>query len=120
MDKPAKPEKFSLIHEQWVPKVLAALDRQEFKLLKVTGTAPWHRHDAEDEVFLVWKGRITVEFRDRRVELEAGEFCVVPSGVEHRTRADGEARILGFEPAQARLTGTVVDDSFAASDGLVI
>ncbi len=59
---------------------------------------PWHRHDAAEEMFLVWRGRFRVEYRDRIVELGPGEMTVVPRGVEHRTAADAEAEVLVFEP----------------------
>lgn len=109
--------KFALFSEQWRPKVVAALNGQEIKLVKVQGTFPWHHHDTEDEFFLVWKGRFRIEFRDRTVELEAGEGLVVPRGVEHRTAADEEAEVLVFEPAATRNTGNVVDGVFTAPDG---
>ena len=67
-----------------------------------------------------WRGRMTIEFRDHRVVLEPGEFCVVPRGVEHRTMADTEAEVLIFEPASTRNTGNVVDEKFTAPDGVVI
>lgn len=119
-DKASLEEKFSLIREHWRPKVVAAVNGQELKLVKVAGTFPWHRHDAEDELFLVWRGRMTIEFRDRSVTLDAGEFCVVERGVEHRTLADAEAEILIFEPARTRNTGNVVDATYTAPDGAAI
>src|SRR6266536_4595882 len=85
MNKGSLEEKFALIHEHWRPKVVAELNGQEVKLVKFAGVFPWHHHDREDEFFLVWRGRMTIEFRDRRVTLQPGEFCVVPRGVEHRT-----------------------------------
>jgi len=109
--------KFALFSEHWRPKVVAALNGQEIKLVKVKGTFPWHRHEAEDEFFLVWKGRFRIEFRDRIVELGPGEALVVPRGVEHRTAADEEAQVLVFEPAATRNTGNVVDAAFTAPDG---
>ena len=109
--------KFALFSEHWRPKVVAALNGQEIKLVKVQGTFPWHHHEAEDEFFLVWKGRFRIEFRDRIVELGPGEALVVPRGVEHRTVADEEAEVLVFEPAATRNTGNVVDTAFTAPDG---
>jgi mannose-6-phosphate isomerase-like protein (cupin superfamily) len=116
-DKINLDRKFALFSEHWRPKVVAALNGQEVKLVKVQGTFPWHHHDAVDEFFLVWKGRFRVEFRDRTVELGPGEGVVVPRGVEHRTAADAEAGVLVFEPAATRNTGNVVDAAFTAPDG---
>ena len=81
MDKISLDEKFSLFSEHWRPKVIAALNGQEVKLVKVKGEFPWHRHDNEDEFFMVWKGRFRVEFHDRVVTLKPGECVVVPHGV---------------------------------------
>ena len=69
-------------------------------------------------MFLVWRGRMRVEFRDRMVEMGPGELVVVPRGVEHRTAADEEAEVLVFEPAETRNTGNVVDDRFTAPNGV--
>ena len=81
-DKFNLAEKFSLFSETWRPKVVAAHNGQEVKIVKVQGTFPWHHHETEDEFFLVWKGRFRVEFRDRVVDLGAGEGVVVPRGFE--------------------------------------
>jgi len=113
-------EKFALFSEQWRPKIIAAANGQEIKIVKVKGEFPWHHHDAEDEFFMVWKGRFRVEFRDRIVELGPGECVVVPRGVEHRTCADEEAEILLIEPAGAVNTGNVTDAEFTAPAGVVI
>ena len=113
-------EKFSLIHEHWRPKVVAELNQQEVKLVKFAGVFPWHHHEHEDELFLVWRGEMRIEFRDRSVTLRAGEMCVVTRGVEHRTMADAEAEVLIFEPAQTRNTGNVVDAAFTAPNGVMI
>ena len=110
-------EKFSLISEHWRPKVVAELNGQEVKLVKFQGDFPWHHHDNEDEMFLVWRGEMKVEFRDRMVTLRAGEYCVVPRGVEHRTSADEEAAVILFEPAATRNTGNVLDERFTAPLG---
>lgn len=113
-------EKFALIREHWRPKVVAQLNGQELKLVKFQGEFPWHRHEHEDELFLVWSGRMRLEFRDRSVELGPGELCVVPRGVEHRTCADEEAHVLIFEPEATRNTGDVVDERFTAPNGVRI
>ena len=111
-------EKFSLITEHWRPKVIAELNGQEVKLVKFQGEFPWHHHEQEDEMFLVWRGQMRVEFRDAVVVLNPGEFCVVPHGVEHRTCADQEAAVILFEPAATRNTGNVEDDRFTAPNGV--
>jgi mannose-6-phosphate isomerase-like protein (cupin superfamily) len=112
-------KKFSLISEHWRPKVVAELNGQEVKLVKFQGEFPWHHHDNEDEMFLVWRGEMRIEFRDRVVRLRAGEYCVVPRGVEHRTCADEEAAVVLFEPADTRNTGNVVDERFTAPGGIL-
>jgi len=117
MSKSSLSEKFAMIHEHWRPKVVAQLNGQEVKLVKFQGVFPWHHHEHEDEMFLVWRGEMVIEFRDNRVTLGPGEFCVVPRGVEHRTMAEAEAEVLVFEPAQTRNTGNVADKVFTAPNG---
>ncbi|HEY1203985.1 MAG: cupin domain-containing protein [Bryobacteraceae bacterium] len=119
-DKIRLDEKFGLFSERWRPKVIARLNGQEVKLVKVQGEFPWHRHDTEDEFFLVWRGRFRVEFRDRVVELAEGDCIVVPRGVEHRTCADDEAQVISFEPAGVVNTGNVTDETFTAPGGATI
>src|SRR5713101_6817308 len=111
MNKASLKEKFALIHEHWRPKVVAELNGQELKLVKFVGVFPWHLHENEDELFLVWRGQMTIEFRDRRVTLQSGEFCVVPHGVEHRTMAEEEAEVLLLQPRGTRNTGNIVDET---------
>lgn len=113
-------EKFGLFSEHWRPKVIAALNGQEVKVIKVKGEFPWHRHENEDEFFLVWKGAFRVEFQDQIVELGAGECVVVPRGVEHRTCADEEAEILCFEPTGVLNTGNLTDAKYTAPRGIKI
>jgi len=113
-------QKFSLFDEQWRPKVIAAMNGQAVKLVKVKGEFPWHQHEWEDEFFLVWKGRFRVEFRDRVVEMGPGECVVVPRGIEHRTCADDEAQILLFEPSGTVNTGNIADAGYTAPTGIVI
>jgi quercetin dioxygenase-like cupin family protein len=120
MEKVDLADKFSQIAEHWRPKVAAELNGQEVKLVKVKGTFPWHTHDREDEMFLVFRGRFRIELRDKIIALEAGQFFVVPHGVEHRTAADEEAEVLIFEPAEVRNTGDIADPVFTAPNGVKI
>jgi mannose-6-phosphate isomerase-like protein (cupin superfamily) len=120
MNKGSLQEKFQKIREHWRPRVAAALNGQEVKLVKLAGVFPWHHHEDADEMFLVWRGEMTIEFRDSSVTLQAGEFCVVPRGVEHRTMADAEAEVVVFEPAETRNTGNIVDETFTAPNGVAI
>jgi mannose-6-phosphate isomerase-like protein (cupin superfamily) len=113
-------EKFSRFNEHWRPKVVAELNGQEVKLVKFKGEFVWHHHEHQDELFLVWKGKFRVEFRDHSVELQAGEMIVVPHGIEHRTVADEEVEVLIFEPAETRNTGNITDDTFTAPNGVSI
>lgn len=107
-------EKFSLFSEQWSPKVVAELNGQHVKIAKLKGEFVWHQHDAEDELFLVVRGQLRLEFRDRTVVLEEGEMMVVPAGVEHRPAADEEAHILMFEPMSTLNTGNVRNERTVA------
>jgi mannose-6-phosphate isomerase-like protein (cupin superfamily) len=120
MNKISLLSKFALIQERWRPKVVASLNGQEIKLVKVCGTFPWHTHTNEDEMFLVWQGTMVIEFRDREVTLDAGELFVVPRGIEHRTIANTEAEVIIFEPAETRNTGDVVDAEFTAPNGVSV
>jgi mannose-6-phosphate isomerase-like protein (cupin superfamily) len=113
-------EKFDRFSDQWQPKIVAELNGQEVKLVKVQGTFPWHHHDDAEEMFLVWRGRFRVEFRDRIVELGPGELVIVPRGVEHRTAADEEAEVILLEPAGVLNTGNVIDQKFTAPIGAKI
>lgn len=103
-------QKFAQIPEYWKPYIAAELNGQAVKLDKLKGEFVWHHHENEDELFLCVKGRFRIEFRDRHVWLEEGEFLVVPRGVEHRPVADEEAWILLFEPSTTLNTGNVENE----------
>jgi mannose-6-phosphate isomerase-like protein (cupin superfamily) len=105
--------KFALFSEHWRPKTLVELNGQELKAVKIKGDFPWHHHDV-DELFMVWRGRFRLEFRDRSVELQEGQLIVVPAGVEHRPVADEEAEIFLLEPIGTLNTGNVVDETYTA------
>lgn len=98
-------EKLALFDEHWSPKVVAELNGQQVKLVKILGEYPWHAHQNEDELFLVVKGKFDLRFRDKVVELSEGEMAVVRRGVEHSPFAAEEAHVLLFEPASTRSTG---------------
>ena len=96
---------FAAITDHWAPVVVAELNGQQVKAVKFRGPFHWPQHTHEDEMFLVHRGRFRMEFRDRSVELAAGEFLVVPRGTEHRPVADEEVEVVLFEPATTVRTG---------------
>lgn len=100
-------EKLATFDDPWVPKIVGELNGQYVKVFKADGDYIWHRHEGEDEMFLVLAGRLDIHLRDRVVELAAGEFFVVPRGVEHKPVSAGGAHVLLFEPATTRNTGEV-------------
>lgn len=110
MEKVNLREKLSQISDHWNPRIAGELNGQQVKLVKFLGSFLWHHHDDEDELFLVVKGRFRMELRDRTIELEEGEFLIVPRGVEHRPVADEEVQVLLFEPASTLNTGNVENE----------
>ena len=114
VDKVNIAEKLSLFDEHWSPKIVGELNGQHVKLVKLSGEFVWHHHDDEDEMFLVVNGRFRMEFRDREVWIERGEFIVVPRGVEHRPVAEEEASVMLFEPASTLNTGNVTGEMTVA------
>lgn len=113
-------QKFGGFSDHWRPRVAAQLNGQDVRLVKVQGVFPWHSHPDAEEMFLVWKGRFRVEFRDRIETLEPGQFIVVPRGVEHRTAADEEAEVMIFEPSEVINTGDAPTSEFTAPSGQTI
>jgi len=109
-DKVSLADKLSRFSAHYQPKIVGELNGQHVKLVKFQGEFVWHHHEHEDELFLVVKGRFTMEFRDRQVPLEEGEFLIVPRGVEHRPVATDEVHVLLFEPATTLNTGNVVSE----------
>jgi mannose-6-phosphate isomerase-like protein (cupin superfamily) len=103
-------EKFSLIHTYWDPKIIGELNDQHVKLVKFTGEFDWHKHDSEDELFMVIKGKFDMQFRDRIITLNENEVIIVPKGVEHCPKADQEVHVLLFEPASTLNTGDIKSD----------
>ena len=113
-------QKFGGFSDHWRPRVAAQLNGQDVRLVKVQGVFPWHSHADAEEMFLVWKGRFRVEFRDRVETLGPGQFIVVPRGVEHRTAADEEAEVMIFEPSEVINTGDAPTSEFTAPPGQTI
>ena len=97
MDKVNLRDKLDRFSDCWSPKVVAALDDYEIKLVKLEGDFVWHKHDEEDELFLVVKGSMRMDFRDKEVTLGAGEMIVVPRGVEHKPYAESLCEVLLME-----------------------
>ena len=110
MNKVNLAEKFNLFNEHWSPRVVGELNGQYVKLAKFKGEFMWHSHANEDELFLVVKGTLRIEFRDGSVTLNEGEFYIVPKGVEHKPIADEEAHIMLLEPKSTEQTGGVESD----------
>jgi mannose-6-phosphate isomerase-like protein (cupin superfamily) len=104
-DKINLADKLSLFSEHFSPKTVGYLNDYKLQLVKVRGEFVWHRHEETDDFFLVLHGRLTIQLRDRDIELEAGELFVVPRGVEHCPKADKEAHVLLIEPRGTPNTG---------------
>ena len=107
MEKVNLAAKFSTFDKLWSPKIVGEPNGQCVKIVKVRGEFVWHHHDVEDELFMVIKGRLTIQFRDKDVTLDEGEFLIVPHGVEHKPMAEEEAHVLLFEPQATLNTGNV-------------
>ena len=103
-------EKLSTFSDHWNPRIIGELNGQYVKAVKLKGEFVWHHHDNEDELFLVIKGTLRMEFRDRIEEVNEGEFIIVPRGVEHKPVANEEVHILLFEPASTLNTGNVENE----------
>jgi mannose-6-phosphate isomerase-like protein (cupin superfamily) len=98
---------FARFREPWSPKIVGELNGQMVKLVRFQGEFVWHKHDHEDEMFLVVDGEFRMELRDGNIDLKAGQFLIVPRGVEHRPVAMREAQVMLFEPATTLNTGNV-------------
>lgn len=109
-------QKLSLVSEHWSPKVVARLNDYEIKVVKVEGEFGWHTHPETDELFLVIDGHLTIQLRDRNVDLGPGQLFVVAKGVEHCPLAQGEVHALLIEPAGVANTGDAGGSRTAAYD----
>ena len=109
-DRISLDEKFAAITDHWNPRVVAELNGQQVKLVRIQGVFDWHSHADEDELFFVHRGEFTMEFRDRALLLRAGDVLVVPRGVEHRPVATQDCEVMLFEPASTLNTGDAISE----------
>ncbi len=107
-------EKLAQFSEHWQPRLVAQVNDTDVKLAKLQGEFVWHHHEHEDEMFLVIKGRLLMQFRDREEWIEAGEFIVVPRGVEHCPVAPEEVQLMLIEPRGTLNTGNIVNERTVA------
>jgi mannose-6-phosphate isomerase-like protein (cupin superfamily) len=107
-------EKFACFEDHWSPKIAGLVNDSSIKLVKLQGEFVWHQHEADDEMFLVVKGCMTMRLRDRDIELQAGEFIIIPRGVEHLPVAAEEAHIMLIEPKGLLNTGNIVNERTVA------
>ncbi len=110
MNKVNIEEKFSLFNDYFNPRIVGELNGQQVKLVKFKGEFVWHKHDNEDEMFYVVKGKFKMEFKDKIVEINEQEFLIVPKGVEHKPSAENEVSIMLFESAATLNTGDTKSD----------
>ena len=103
-------EKLGLFSDHWNPRIIGELNGQQVKAVKLSGEFHFHHHDHEDEMFLVIKGVLKMEFRDKTEIIRPGEFIIVPKGVEHKPIAEQEVELLLFEPDSTLNTGNVENE----------
>jgi mannose-6-phosphate isomerase-like protein (cupin superfamily) len=109
-------EKLTKFSQHWSPRIIAQMNDYHFKIVKIEGEFVWHDHPETDEVFIILKGQLEIQFRDEKVSLKQGEMFVVPKGLEHKPVAEQECHILLVEPAGTVNTGDVVNERTAAND----
>jgi len=110
MNKIDLQEKFSLFNECWQPKIVGELNGQYVKLARLKGEFVWHQHDNEDELFMVVEGHLTIKLREQNIELQRGQFFIIPRGVEHLPVTEEECQVLMFEPQSVLNTGNVKNE----------
>ncbi|TCL76926.1 mannose-6-phosphate isomerase-like protein (cupin superfamily) [Hydrogenispora ethanolica] len=110
LEKVNLAEKLRRVDDHWHARLVGEVNDFQVKIVKLLGDFVWHRHEAEDEMFLVVKGELTIQLRDGDVRLAAGEFLVVPKGVEHRPSAAAEVEVLLFESKTTVNTGNVTNE----------
>ena len=108
--------KASLIEQQWSPRVVAEMNDYQFKVVRIEGEFIWHSHTETDEAFLVLEGTLRIDLPDGCVYVSPGELYVVPRGVEHRTAAKGETKLMMIEPRGILNTGHEDGERTALND----
>jgi mannose-6-phosphate isomerase-like protein (cupin superfamily) len=103
-------EKFKLFSDLWSPKKIGELNGQQVLLAKLKGEFLFHKHEHEDELFMVMKGSLDIELKDKTITLNEGEFYIVPKGIEHKPIAKEEVHLLLFEPLSIKHTGNIIAD----------
>jgi mannose-6-phosphate isomerase-like protein (cupin superfamily) len=109
-------QKFNLIHDYWHPRIVGELNDSYIKLVKLKGEFIWHKHDIEDELFLVFKGSLRILLRDQELIISEGEFAIIPHGVEHKPVADEEVHVILLEPQSTVNTGDAQSDRTIKAD----
>jgi mannose-6-phosphate isomerase-like protein (cupin superfamily) len=109
-------EKFGLLTEQWFPRVIAEMNDNQFKVVKLEGDFVWHSHKETDETFLVLEGDLRIDFRDGAVRIAAGELFIVPKGIEHKPYAAKEVKLILIEPRGVLNTGDAGGERTAKND----
>ena len=110
MEKVNLSDKLSLFSDYFNPRVVGELNGQQVKLVKFKGEFVWHHHDHEDELFYVVKGSFDMHLRDKIITVNAGEFLVMPHGIEHKPVANEEVEIMLFEPDSTLNTGNIENE----------
>ena len=110
MEKVNLSEKMARVHDYWNPRIVGELNDSYVKVVKLQGEFVWHHHDDEDELFWVIRGTLRMDFRDRQVSINPGEFLIVPRGVDHRPVADEEVHLVLLEPKTTLNTGNVSNE----------
>ncbi|PMJ99515.1 cupin domain-containing protein [Vibrio sp. 10N.261.55.A7] len=116
MNKINISEKFGLFSEEWTPKIIAESNEQLVKIAKGSGELVWHKHENEDELFIVFKGQLTLLMKSGNVVLNPGEMYVVPKGVEHCPKADPDTHFMMIEPSSTAHTGEEKSEVTVASE----
>jgi len=116
MNKINIAEKFALFTEEWTPKIIAESNGQLVKIAKGSGELVWHKHDNEDELFIVFKGQLILQLRDKNIVLNVGEMYVVPKGVEHCPKAQTDTHFMMIEPSTTAHTGETKSELTVSAD----
>jgi mannose-6-phosphate isomerase-like protein (cupin superfamily) len=103
-------KKLEMFNEHWTPKKIGELNDQQVLLAKLKGEFIWHKHENEDELFIVIKGSLKIALREKTLVLNEGEMCIIPKGVEHKPIAEKEVHVLLFEPLAIKHTGNIINN----------